>query len=435
MERKEFIAKTDPEIETIQQHTDRLLENFNILKKLYPDLKVDWDLLKLACLYHDLGKMNKKYQGRIKGKKAEGEIPHGFLSIAFLDTKELRKKFSRKKIKILVNAIAYHHERNFRFSEQDEIVRQEIEKLKEEIKYFNYDKIPNCQVYKLPSARYIDGSRVTEEDGEEVFYEYILVKGLLNRIDYASSAHEMVERKNNFLEESLDKMMDKWKKEGKSESWNELQKFMIKNREENVITIAQTGMGKTEAGLLWIGNNKGFFTLPLRTAINAIYDRIRNQIVQDKIGERVGLLHSDAFSEYIKRKEDDENKLELEEIGLSQYYERTKQLTMPLTICTIDQLFDFVYRYKGFEPKLATLAYSKIIIDEIQMYSPDLIAYLVSGLSHVTNLGGKFAILTATFPPFIGDLLEKEGVEFKKPEPFIDKDRNKIRHSLKVMDK
>ena len=48
---------------------------------------------------------------------------------------------------------------------------------------------------KSPSARYIDGSRVTEEDGEEVFYEYILVKGLLNRIDYASSAHEMVERK------------------------------------------------------------------------------------------------------------------------------------------------------------------------------------------------------------------------------------------------
>lgn len=434
MEGKEYIAKTEPEIETIQQHTDRSLENFNILKKLYPDLKIDWDLLKLACLYHDLGKMNKKFQSRIKGKKVEGEIPHGFLSIALLDTKELRKKFSREKIKILVNAIAYHHERNFRFSEQDEMVRQEIEKLKEEVKYFYYDKIPNCQVYKLPSARYIDGSRVTEEDGEEVFYEYILVKGLLNRIDYASSAHEEVERENNFLEESLDKMMEKWKEEGKSGSWNDLQKYMIKNRNENIIAVAQTGMGKTEAGLLWIGNNKGFFTLPLRTAINAIYDRIRNKIVLDKIEERVGLLHSDAFSEYIKREEDDENKLELEEIGLSQYYERTKQLTMPLTICTIDQLFDFVYRYKGFEPKLATLAYSKIIIDEIQMYSPDLIAYLVSGLLHVTKLGGKFAILTATFPPFIGDLLEKEGVDFKKPGPFIDKDASKIRHSLKVKD-
>ena len=35
-------------------------------------------------------------------------------------------------------------------------------------------------------------------------------------------------------------------------------------------------MGKTEAGLLWIGDTKGFFVLPIRTAINAIYDRVRN---------------------------------------------------------------------------------------------------------------------------------------------------------------
>lgn len=35
-------------------------------------------------------------------------------------------------------------------------------------------------------------------------------------------------------------------------------------------------MGKTEAGLLWISDNKGFFILPIRTAINAIYDRTKN---------------------------------------------------------------------------------------------------------------------------------------------------------------
>ncbi len=428
-----YIAKTYPEVETIQQHTDRLIENYNILKNLYPDLKVDWDILELACLYHDLGKMNRKFQKKIQGDKVEGEIPHGFLSIGFLNIKELRKKYSREQIKVLVNAIAYHHERDFRFSEYDEIVAEEIEKMKKEVENFNYDKIPNCKVFRLPSARYIDGSRVTEEDGEDVFYNYILVKGLLNRIDYASSAHEQVERENDFLEEALDNMMDSWKKENPDSSWNELQKYMIENRDKNVIAVAQTGMGKTEAGLLWIGDNKGFFTLPLKTAINSIYDRVRIDIVKDKIGERVGLLHSDAFSEYIKREDDEDEKLELEEISLSKYHERTKQLTMPLTICTIDQLFDFIYRYKGFEPKLATLAYSRIIIDEIQMYSSDLIAYLVLGLLHITKLGGKFAILTATFPPFIGDLLEYEGVEFEKPKPFIDKDESKIRHSIKVV--
>lgn len=35
-------------------------------------------------------------------------------------------------------------------------------------------------------------------------------------------------------------------------------KFCIENRDENIIAVAQTGMGKTEAGLLWIGDNKGF---------------------------------------------------------------------------------------------------------------------------------------------------------------------------------
>ncbi|MGI6588110.1 MAG: CRISPR-associated helicase Cas3' [Peptococcia bacterium] len=435
MSKNEYIAKTYPEEETIQQHTDRLIQNYNIFKRIYPDLKVDWDILKLACLYHDLGKMNGKFQKKIKGKKVKGEIPHGFLSIGFLDIKELRKEYSREKIKILVNAIAYHHERDFRFSEYDEIIAEEIKNLEDKAQKFNYSKIPNCKIFGLPSARYMDGSRVTEEDGENVFYNYILVKGLLNRIDYASSAHEKVEWENDFLEESLDKLLDKWKEKNKNASWNELQKYMIDNRGDNIIAVAQTGMGKTEAGLLWIGNTKGFFTLPLRTAINTIYDRVRNDVVGDKIEKRVGLLHSDAFGEYIKREEDEDEKLELEEIGLSQYHERTRQLTMPLTVCTIDQLFDFIYRYKGFEPKLATLAYSKIIIDEIQMYSSDLIAYLISGLLHITNLGGKFAILTATFPPFIGDLLKKEGVEFKMPEPFIDKDESKIRHSIKVINK
>lgn len=156
--------------------------------------------------------------------------------------------------------------------------------------------------------------------------------------------------------------------------------------------------------------------------------------MKDNLGQRVGLLHSDALSEYLKREEDKEDKLDLEELGLNRYYERTKQLTMPLTVCTIDQLFDFIYKYRGFEPKLATLSYSKIVIDEIQMYSPDLIAYLVAGLIHITKLGGKFAILTATFPKFIEDLLIKQGIKFKKPEPFIDEDENKVRHSVKVID-
>ena len=88
-------------------------------------------------------------------------------------------------------------------------------------------------------------------------------------------------------------MLKEWQTHNSNTNWNELQKYMIDKREKNIIAIAQTGMGKTEAGLLWIGDTKGFFILPLKTAINAIYNRVKFGIIkEEKIDERVGLLHS-----------------------------------------------------------------------------------------------------------------------------------------------
>ncbi len=152
-----------------------------------------------------------------------------------------------------------------------------------------------------------------------------------------------------------------------------------------------------------------------------MYKRITEKIVIGGDYEnRVGLLHSDIKREYLERKE---------EIDFDEYYNKTKQLSLPLTVCTIDQIFDFVYRYRGFEPKLATLSYSKVVIDEVQMYAPDLLAYLVVGLSYIDQIGGKFAVLTATLPEIFVELLEKENVKFIKPRPFTTK---RIRHSVKV---
>ena len=131
-----------------------------------------------------------------------------------------------------------------------------------------------------------------------------------------------------------------------------------------LFAIAQTGMGKTEPDFYGLEIIK-VFTLPLKTAINEIYKRITKNIVEPKKKQLIGLLHSDTYSKYIEDASDDED--------IDVYYNKTKQLSLPLTVCTLDQLFDFVYRYRGFELKLATLAYSKVIIDEVQMYSPDLL--------------------------------------------------------------
>lgn len=220
----------------------------------------------------------------------------------------------------------------------------------------------------------------------------------------------------------MNDLLKKWQTKNLETQWNDLQKYMIKQQDKNVIVIAQTGMGKTEAGLLWLGNSKGFFTLPLKSAINAIYKRIIENIVPEKFDERVALLHSDTLKIYSEQAEGEK------EIDFETYYTRTRQLSLPLTVCTLDQIFDFVFRYKGFEPKLATLSYSKVIIDEIQMYSHELVAYLVLGLKYITKMGGKFAIMTATLPQLILNLLEEEGIEFEIPRVFTN---SLIRHSLK----
>lgn len=420
----EYLAKSNPK-ETIQEHTDNLLNNYKEFKNIYSDIEIDWDLLYLACLYHDLGKINKDFQEKIRGKKVENEIPHAFLSAGLIPKKEIISKFGKDGIKILVNSIIFHHERKFKvdIDTNYKLVNQKIKEIKNEFERFKYDKVGNLKAINFPIKYYSD-DKITDEDGQEVFYKYIKIKGMLNKIDHASSSYEKVEYKNNFLEKNLDQLLESWKEKDSKADWNQLQKYMIKNRSKNIIAIAQTGAGKTEAGLLWVGNNKGFFTLPLKVAINAIYDRIRRDIVKESINKRVGMLHSDSFSEYIKRSEEE---------GLSRYFDRTKLLSLPLTITTIDQLFDFVYKYRGFEIKLATLSYSKIVIDEIQMYSPDLVAYLIYGLKFITEMGGKFAIVTATFPPVFKTLLKREKIKFISPEPFIEDD-TKIRHSLKVID-
>ncbi|OLS03598.1 CRISPR-associated helicase/endonuclease Cas3 [Tissierella creatinophila] len=420
----EYLAKSNPK-ETIQEHTDNLLKNYKEFKDIYPDIDINWELLYLSCLYHDMGKMNKDFQNKIRGKKIENEVPHAFLSAGLIPKKEIISKFGKDGMKILTNSIIFHHERKFKvdINTNYKSINEKIKEIENEFVKFEYDKVDDLKASNFPIKYYSD-DRITDEDGKDVFYEYIKVKGMLNRIDYASSAYEMVEYQNNFLEEKLNNLLDSWKQRDSSSDWNELQKYMIKNRNENIIAVAQTGAGKTEAALLWIGNNKGFFTLPLKVAINAIYDRIRDGIVKENIDKRVGMLHSDSFSEYIKRSEEE---------GLSRYFDRTKLLSLPLTITTLDQLFDFVYKYRGFELKLATLSYSKIVIDEIQMYSSDLVAYLIYGLKFITEMGGKFCIVTATFPPVFKIFLEKERINFISPSPFIEDD-SKIRHSLKVLD-
>ena len=398
---------------TIKEHTLDLLYQLELLSNLgYINDKNLYELVEKSCIYHDLGKLNNQFQERIsKGKKfnPSKEVVHNILSLYFID----RKKFDNEEdyLKVAHSVINHHNYCNV-FEE----IREKEELIKELLTPFNTQKVKKSTRNKL--------SEIIENP------KSIKIKGYLHKCDYSASSGNISEYPNDFLQQALNNLLVKWKKENKDANWNELQRFCIENKNENIIAIAQTGMGKTEAGLHWIGDTKGFFVLPLRTAINAIYDRIRTNILEEQnIDTRLAILHSNSLEYYINTlNQQTEDK---EKIDIMNYHKIGKELSIPLNISTMDQLFDFVYKYQGYELKLTTLSYSKIVIDEIQMYGADLLAYLIYGLEKIVEQGGKVAILTATLPPFVKDLLKKN-ISFKEnPKGFTN---DMKRHNLKVID-
>ena len=404
------LAKPD---KTIKQHTEELLKCLDLLLELgYIKKGEIYNLVEKACIYHDLGKLNDEFQKRVKSKtlkfNEDKEVVHNVLSLYFIDSKMFTTEADYLKV---AHSVLNHHS----YGNVFEILNEKEELIKSLVKDFNIYKIKRSIKTKLVKKELINNP------------ETIKIKGYLHKCDYSASAGNVAEYPNSFLEEALKNLLIKWKKENNNTKWNELQKFALENKNENIIAIAQTGMGKTEAGFLWMGNTKGFFVLPIRTAINAIYDRARKNILNnDKIEEKIAILHSSSLEYYLRNISNDMSENE----DILNYHTIGRQLSIPINITTMDQIFDFVFKYPSDELKLTTLGYSKIVIDEIQAYSADLLAYLIYGLEKVNEQGGKIAILTATLPPFIKDLLKKN-MDFKENENAFTSDV--IRHNLKVI--
>ena len=401
---KNYLAKTHPK-KTLEEHTEEVLKVFFNFIKEYPQAfsKEFQEMILISCYYHDFGKSSILFQNEIKGISQTDKINHGMLSPKFLPKEYLIDKYGLKDYQTIATAIFYHHKR---------IADIDGTRYREIFEKYVVPVIPNfnsnIKRFKLKDLLFAKRkTSLPEEDWER----YSKVKGMLNRFDYAaSSGTPIAELKNNneLIAENIEQNF----------TLNDIQTFAKENKNNNIIIVASTGIGKTEASLLWLNNSKGFYTLPLKVASNDIYKRCKNYGKNNDIA----LLHSDSFGEMLKENSD---------LTYSEYCEM-KRLSYPLTICTVDQIFKFPFKALGEEQFAATLSYSKVIVDEIQMYSPVILACIIIGLKTVIEYGGHFAITTATLPTFLEDKIK----EYIGENNYIKKIcvSNKKRHFIEIKD-
>ena len=433
---KENLTETDVEIlnSSITDIAEKTEEKQTTLKEHHKDIVTCAEMFFLeygeyftekekklvveACRIHDLGKVNLVFQAMICPKLAEkfhidvrktSQIPHGFLSAVTISLDEfddLSELFSDKDFGPFITAVYYHHDR------EDHYNSPAIRKYAEKYYMKQIEEYLNRKIRKLNCSNLDDllfrnnvytGKYIPDSNA---WKEYLLIKGLLNKFDYTVSAgYENAESAIDLHEKKLVKNIEKFLN---GKELRPAQKFMKMNRDKNLIVIAPTGSGKTEASLLWMNGEKSFYTLPLKVSSNAIYLRIKeNYEYKD-----VALLHSDAMAVYLREYNGNED--------IGEKYERSKMLSQPLTVCTVDQLFRFVYRALGTEIFAATLKYSKLVLDEIQAYEPRVIATIIYGLKMIQEMGGKFAIITATFPPVLKYFMEQYGLVEGKQYIFKD---------------
>lgn len=250
---------------------------------------------------------------------------------------------------------------------------------------------------------------------------YLLLKAILHYADWCGSAGSAVNYSLRSTPASLAAHLEEHCRRENIPfaelSW--LQQRCLTARGD-VIAIAPTGSGKTEASLLWAlaalerqEARKLVYLLPTMVTANSIFSRLEGYFGMGN----VGLSHSTAS---LLLDGEDQNR----ETVRSALFDRSFML--PATVATVDQLLASGFNSGKWALVEANAANSVIVIDEIHAYDAWTLGLVVSTVRRLSSLGARFMLMSATLPSGLVALLHDAlpGAEIIRDETLEASSRN-----------
>jgi len=365
----------------LSQH---LAEVAQLAEKVAMNLGLDISIARRGALLHDIGKASSEFQQTLN---KNFQRPPGFIfrhEIASLFFISLLKPEEKHPI---IDMIVAHHKSIYHDAGGKgilDLLENDPDCLSRHLKGFETWSVDALSI--LASFGF-ETSPITLLQAEVNFYEvvdyceskaygYSQWKGVLIAADHLASAmcgYSETLVKRLFIQPDLSYYNTR------QSDLYPLSLISTNDSRLHTMVTAPTGAGKTDF-LLRRCKGRVFYTLPFQASINAMYERIKEDLKDTSADVR--LLHAASGIKIENGKV--EEKVLQRHIGAS------------VKVLTPHQMASLVFATKGYEAMVADLKGCDVILDEIHTYSETTQAIVLKIVEILCNIGCRVHIGTAT---------------------------------------